>query len=173
MVAVVHGLLAMALLFGAIRDKGQQANAGGGQAQTETVDLTNKHPEVSFAVSPDTLADSPHVLALSFTRVINPAGIPFVIFVYLSYRPAEKPGKAPIRILLGNGSLFPADRPGGFRLRTSNAFAKLKADKATDVRLVLEMKRLHPSQPWSQVEVTVASPQWRSENTVQGERVSK
>jgi hypothetical protein len=66
-------------------------------------------------------------------------------------------------MLVGNASLYPADRPGGFRLRASAAFAKLKAAKATDLRLVVELKRIHPAQPWTQVEVTVAPPQWRDE----------
>jgi hypothetical protein len=162
--AIVSGLLAGALLFGgSARTEGQRVDPIVSQVRPEPVELTNSQTKGSFAVSPDTLVSAPPVLALSFTRVVNPANTPFVVFVYLSYRPAETEGTASRRILLGNGSLYPADRPGGFRLRASAAFAKLKAAKATDVRLMLEMKRLRPAEPWSQVEVTVAPPQWLSE----------
>ena len=133
------------------------------QEQAGPVKLTDSHPGASFEVSADVLGSSPTVVALSFTRVVNPARTAFAIFVYLSYRPAEAADAAPLRILLGNGTLYPVDRPGGFRLRVSAAFGKLKAAKATDVRLVLEMKRIHPAEPWSHVEVTAAPPQWRSE----------
>jgi hypothetical protein len=160
--AIVRGLLVGSLVFGA------SVELSASQVQAESVELTNGRTEGSFAVSPDTLASSPPVLALSFPRVVNPANTPFVVFVYLTYRPGEAPDAAPRKILLGNGSLYPADRPGGFRLRASAAFAKLKAAKANDVRLVLEMKRLHPAEPWSQVEVTVAPPQWRSLDSKSG-----
>jgi len=160
---IVGGLLAGALLLGSARTEGQRVDPSASQGRPQAVKLTNNQTEGSFAVSPDTLASAPPVLALSFTRVVNPANTPFEVFVYLSYRPVETAGTAPRRILLGNGSLYPADRPGGFRLRASAAFAKLKAAKATDVRLVLEMKRLRPAEPWSKVEVTVAPPQWLSE----------
>jgi hypothetical protein len=173
MMAVVRGLLAGALLFVGVWTEGQPADSDESQVQAEQVELTNSRPTASFTVSADTLVSSPPVLALSFPRVVNPANTPFAVFVYFSYRPGEKAGTALVRILLGNGSLYPADRPGGFRLRASAAFAKLKAAKATDVRLVVELERLHPAEPWTQVEVTVAAPQWRGENTAQGERVSK
>jgi hypothetical protein len=166
MAAVVRGLLIGALFFGGSgRTEGQGALLSASQARAEAVELTNNQTTGSFAVSADTLASAPPVVALGFPRVINPANTPFVISVYLSYRPGEGKGEAPLRILLGNGSLYPADRPGGFRLRTSAAFRKLKAAKARDVRLLLEMKRLRPAEPWSQVEITVRPPEWRGENS--------
>jgi len=163
---IVGGLLAGALLLaGSARTEGQRVDPSASQVRPEPVELTNSQTKGSFALSPNTLASAPPVLGLSFTRVVNPANTPFVVCVYFSYRPGETAGTARRRILLGNGSLYPADRPGGFRLRASAAFAKLKAAKATDVRLALEMERLHPAEPWSQVEVTVAPPQWRSEGS--------
>lgn len=166
MVAVVRGLLAGVLLFGgSSRTEAKGVDPCVGQVRPEPVELTNNQTTGSFAVSADTLASAPPVLALSFPRVVNPANTPFVIFAYLSYRPGEGKDTAPLRILLGNGSLYPADRPGGFRVRTSSAFGKLKAAKATDVRLVLEMKRLRTAEPWSQVEITVAPPEWRGESS--------
>ena len=162
--AIVCLLLAGALLCGDRSAEGQNVDPSASQAQPEPLELTNSRTTGSFAVSPETLRRAPAVLALSFPRVANPASTPFAIFVYLSYRTREGKEAPPVKILLGNGSLYPADRPGGFRLRSSAAFAKLKAAKATHVRLVLEMKRLHPAEPWSQVEITVAPPAWRSEN---------
>ena len=162
--AIVRRLLAGSLfLLGIVSTEARRVDPSARQGLPEQVMLTNRQTEGSFAVSPDTLASAPPVLALSFIRVVNPANTPFVVFVYLSYRPVETGSNAPRRILLGNGSLYPADRPGGLRLRASAAFAKLKTARATDVRLVLEMKRLRPAEPWSEVEVTVAPPQWRSE----------
>lgn len=166
MAAVVGGLLVGALcLGGSARTEGQGALPNTSQVGVEAVELTNNHTTDSFAVSANTIASAPPVVALGFPRVVNSANTPFVISVYLSYRPGEGRGEAPLRILLGNGSLYPADRPSGFRLRTSAAFRKLKAARATDVRLVLEMKRLRPAEPWSQVEITVRPPEWRDENS--------
>jgi hypothetical protein len=163
-VAIIHGFLAVVLLFGSACTREWRLVPGQDQAEKRAVELTSSHPEATFAVSQDTLTSSPAVLALSFTRVVNPNKTPFLIFVYLSYRPGEKTDILHRRILLGNGSLYPPELPGGFRLRVSAAFAKLKAEKATDVQLVLEMKRIHPGESWSQLKVTVAPPQWRGEN---------
>jgi hypothetical protein len=158
-------LLAGVLLSGGKSTEGQSVHPNAGQAQPEPLELTNSRTTGSFAVSPETLRSAPPVLALRFPRVVNPANTSFAIFVYLSYRPGEGKDAPSVKILLGNGSLYPADRPGGFLLRSSAAFAKLKAAKATDVRLVLEMKRLHPAEPWSRVEVTVLPPRWQSESS--------
>lgn len=158
---LVGGVLVGSLFLGGVCAQGKRPESG--QEQAASIELTNSHPKSSFAVSADVLARSPSVVALSFTRVVNPARTAFAIFVYLSYRPPEAVDAAPLKILVGNGSLYPADRPGGFLLRVSAAFGKLKAAKATDVRLVLEMRRIHPAEPWFQVEVTAAPPQWRSQ----------
>jgi len=164
--AIVRLLPVGVLLFaGSSGTEGHSVDRRASQVRPEPVELTNNQTTGSFAVSPDTLRSAPPVLALSFPRVVNPANTPFVILAHLSYRGGEGKDTAPLRIPLGNGSLYPADRPGGLRLRTSAAFAKLKAAKATDVRLVLEIKRLRPAEPWSQVEITVAPPEWRSENS--------
>ncbi len=160
---VAQTLTAGALLVVVLSAVAQQAKPTGTQARAESIELTKNQTTGSFAVSPDVLASAPPVLGLSFPRVVNPANTPFSIFVYFSYRTEEATGTSTEKALVGNASLYPADRPGGFRLRTSVAFAKLKAAKATDIRLVVEMKRIHPAQPWTQVEVTVAPPQWRGE----------
>ncbi|HEV2176784.1 MAG TPA: hypothetical protein VGW33_06245 [Terriglobia bacterium] len=167
MTPAVHGLLIWALLFGGLRAGGQSPAGGAQRPGTETrVTLSNDHPEGSFLIPPEILAAPPAVLALTMTQVINPAKTAFQIFVYLSYHPGsgEKRRAAPAKILIGNVSLYPPDRPAGFLLRASTAFRKLKAatSKSSDVRLVLEMKRIHPAKPWTPVEVTVAPPEWRT-----------
>jgi hypothetical protein len=164
MSVAVHACLVAALLYVGLSGAGQRTGEADGQEQAVQVVLTNSDPEVSFAISPDVVTAAPPVLALSFPQVVNPSNTAFQIFVYFSYRPAQKGSGAPLRILVGNAGLYPPDHPGGFVLRASKAFGTLRAEKATDVRLVLEMKPLHHAAPWPPVEVTVAAPQWRQEN---------
>src|SRR5215475_13417486 len=153
-IVVAQGLRAGALLFMALSTIAQQAEPTGTQARPESIELTNNQTTGSFAVSPDIVASAPPVVGLNFPRVVNPANTAFSIFVYFSYRTAEGMSASPEKVLVGNASLYPADRPGGFRLRATAAFATLKAVKATDIRLIVEMKRIHPAQPWTKVEVT-------------------
>lgn len=160
----VHACLVAALLYIGLSGAGQGSGEADGQERAVQVVLTNSHPEASFAVSPDVVSTSPPVLALSFPRVVNPSNTGFQISVYFSYRPVQKGSGAPLRTLVGTGSLYPADRPGGFVLRASKAFSTLTAATATDVRLVLEIQPLHHAAPWPPVEVSVAAPQWRQEN---------
>ncbi len=169
MTPAVHGLLIWALLFGGAYARGQSldGHADPKQATLTPVTLTNDCPEGSFLITPEILASPPAVLALAMTQVVNPAKTPFQVFVYLSYQPssAEKRGPAPVKILLGNVGLYPPDRPAGFLLRASTAFRKMKgaSSKPTEVRLLLEMKRIHARKPWTPVDVTVAPPEWRTE----------
>jgi len=171
MALAVHGLLIWTLLLGGAYARGQGLD-GGAQGQTAPaptlVTLTNDHPEGSFLIAPQILASAPPVLALAMTQVINPDKTAFQVFVYLSYQPGseEKHSPGPTKILLGNVGLYPPDRPGGILLRSSTAFRKLKAASSnpTDVRLLLEMKRIHETTPWTPVEVTVAPPEWRTES---------
>ena len=158
-----------ALLLGGASARGQSVygEAPKPSAQPTKVVLTNDHPEGVFIIAPEVLAARPPVLALTFTRVVNPAKTSVQMLVYLSYRPGAgaKSPAAPVKIPLGNVGLYPPDRPAGFLLRASAAFAKIQAasEKASDVRLQLEMKRIHADKPWTPIEVTVAPPEWRDE----------
>src|SRR6266851_2126785 len=88
--AVVRGLLAGALLFGgSTGTEGQGVDPSVSQVRPEPVELTNSRTTGSFAVSPDTVASAPPVLALRFPRVVNPANTPFAVFVNLSYRTGD------------------------------------------------------------------------------------
>ncbi len=98
---------------------------------------------------------------------MNPDKTPVEIFVYLARAGSgsTQPEKAPI----GNFSLYPADHPAGFLMRASGAFHKLAAagpaSATSEVRLVLEMKRIDEAKPWTKIAITVAPPQWRSEDS--------
>ncbi len=126
--------------------------------------LTSDHPAESFAIPPETLRNAPPVVVIQVTKVANPGGTPFQIFVYLSYRstPGQKQAE---EIPIGNVGLFPANRPAGFLLRASSAFEQLKAtaSSTTDVCVFVELKPLHKTDRLTSVEVTVAPPQWKAE----------
>ncbi len=163
MTRAIHGVLIGVLLLGSVRAGGR----GGDDDQNPRrgvpapVTLTNDRPAGNFPLDAQTLASAPPFLALRITKVVNPGRTPLQIFVYLSYPPGA--GRTePERILIGNFGLFPADRPGRFLLRASTAFHKLKtmSSKPSAVRLLLEMKRLHPKEPWTPIEVVVAPPEW-------------
>jgi hypothetical protein len=162
---LLSGLLLTALFAGSARQavcSGRGQDQKGGQAANAT--LTSDHPAGSFSIPPETLRSAPPVVVIQVTKVANPAGTPFQMFVYLSYRSApgqEQKEKIPI----GNLGLFPADRPAGFLLRASNAFAQLKAtaSSATDVCVLVELKPLHKTDRLTSVEVTVAPPKWKAE----------
>lgn len=167
MTLVAYAFTVWVLLSGDALARGRSPAAyqASGQAAPHRVTLSNDDPEGSFVIPPEILAKPPAVLALTMTQVINPAKTPFQVFVYLSCQPgsAETGRAAPAKILVGNVALYPPDRPAGFLLRASTAFRKLKAARSnpTDVRLLLEMKRIHPAKPWTRVEVTAAPPEWR------------
>ena len=135
------------------------------QSAIEHVVLTAEHPEGSFAVAPEVLASPPALLALTMIRVVNPANTPVEFQIYLACRPGSKPGAAPVKIPLGTVALYPPDRAAAFRLRASTAFRRLRTamSEPADVRLVVEMKRIHEEIPWSPIKVTLAPPKWESE----------
>jgi len=155
----VSGLLVAVLFFGGTR----YAVCGEQQpGPAASVTLTSDHPAGSFAIDAETLKDAPPILTMRVTQVVNPGRMAFQVFVYLTYRSGAGRDK---QIPIGNVGLYPADRPAAFALRASNAFAQLKAasSTATDVRVQVEMRRLHEAEPWTAVAVTVAQPEWKAE----------
>jgi hypothetical protein len=168
MTLAVRALLIWALLLGGAHSREQSPGFDQKPPAPTRVTLTDDHPEGFFLIPPEILSSPPPVLALNMTQVVNPAETPFQVFVYLSCRPgsgAARQSKA-VKLLVGNVGLFPPDRPARFLLRASTAFRKLKATNPNpaDVRLLLEMKRIHETKPWTRVEVTVAPPEWRRED---------
>lgn len=161
---VVRVVMIAALLMG-IGSSGQDRNPRGDPEGPTAITLSNVHPTGEFPVDPQTVAAAPAVLALKVTNVVNPAGTAFQLFVSLTYQPAVSPS-ATKKIPVGNVGFYPPDRPAGFLLRSSRAFGELKHSGARpdNVRLSLEIKRLHESKPWTPVEITVAPPEWKSES---------
>jgi hypothetical protein len=136
------------------------------QEEMASITLTKERPVNTFPISPQTLAAAPKILEVTVSKVVNPEKSQVAIFVYLS-RTGEKKGIEDEKIPLGNFSLYPPDRPGKFLLQTSGAFDNLSATvadpKAPEVRLALEMKSLDATKSSAAVEVTLAPPQWRSD----------
>ena len=127
--------------------------------------LTEDHPSGSFVIAPATIAAAPPILSVSITQVMNPEKTPVEIFVYL-VRWDEGPMPAE-RILMGQFGLFPPDHPASFTLRSSAAFQKLRASGAASqtskILLMLELKPISGKKSLTNVELTMAPPEWHTE----------
>jgi hypothetical protein len=168
MTPAVSWCLIGALLFLGSRAGGQSPNYGRREvAEPGPVTLTNDHPSGFFSIDAKTLAESPAVLALRITKVVNPQRTGVGFSIYLSLLRVAGLGSEAERekILIGSFGLYPPDRPAGFVFPASEAFRQLRAtktpSKSGEVRLFIEMKRLHERNPWTRVEIVVAPPQWR------------
>jgi len=153
---VVSGLPVALLLFGCL------------PAALNTVTLTDAKPSGFFPLPEKVLASAPRILSLTITKVVNPAGTALDIAVYLSFEPASATGRTTgrrERILIGNISLYPPGHPAGFLMPVDEAFGKLEAaapaSHSSNVRLLIEMRRVHARIPWTPVELVVAPPAWR------------
>jgi hypothetical protein len=160
----VRAFWIFALLLVGLVAAGGQAIPAGNYEEPASITLTSGRTTGSFPLDSETLASAPPILSLTLTKIVNPEKLPFQILACLSYRSegSAKSHDGRQKILIGNFGLYPPDHPGTFSLSTSNAFAELKskAPKPSEVRLLLEMKRIHESAPWTPVEVTVAPPEW-------------
>jgi len=169
MVRAVSGILIGTLLLCGIRAGGQSRNSQDERSAVAAVTLTNDRPSGSLPLDLETVAQAPPVLALTVKKVVNPGNVSLGISVYLTYllpAPASGTSERPRKkSLIGNVSLYPPDHPAGFLLRATGAFREIREagaiSKSSDVRLLLEMKRVHEKQPWSQVELVFAPPEWR------------
>lgn len=166
-----YALVCALLICGSLA--GRQGQTGGDKVEKaqSSVTLTSSHPSGSFPVAERTVAAAPAVLVVRVTKVVNPGMASFGIFIYLSGPPATEAAQEgrlskPQKFQIGQFSLFPADRPAGFTLRASPAFARLKEahSKPGGVRLLIELKPLRKTQSIGQVEVTIAPPEWRTES---------
>lgn len=131
----------------------------------ETVTLTNQQPTGSFLLQAVLFKKPPPVLEVSVTKVVNPAAKPITIFVYLSRRNGKGDDDAANRIEVGNFSLYPADRPAKFTLDTSalrTASEGRKFPAAKEWQLVFELDK-QGQDGSSPLEVTIASPNWKSD----------
>ena len=136
--------------------------SGGGAADQvrQPVTLTAQQTSASFAVLPDILARRPATLLISISKVVNPDKSSFEILVYLERNEKDRPE----RFLVGNFSPYPADKPGGFRLSTTDSFRKLgdvSHSEGSKTALVIEMVRMHDTDRWNSLQVTIAPPEWQ------------
>ena len=160
--------LALAFCGNCSRDAKTQSSAATSMTQKPVapLTLTSESATGSFPVSAETLAARPAIVEVPISRVVNPSGIALEISVYLTE--AGRAGKPEgERVVVGRFSLFPSDRPGKFLLDSSSALRKIGAavggEKEKALQLVIELKRVDESKPWTQVEITVEQPIWRRE----------
>jgi hypothetical protein len=129
----------------------------------ETVTLTNQNPTGSFLLPGVLFKKPPPILEVSVTKVVNPASEPVTIFVYLS--PRNPKDDAAERIAVGNFSLHPADKPAKFMLDTGSlqgVSERSNVPAAEAWQLVFELEK-QGQQRSSPLEVTIASPNWKSD----------
>lgn len=162
MIAGACRWLVCALLLYAIAQVCSVAAGSQGEEARKSVVLTSQEPVGAFPVTPEILVSKPPVLFVSIAKVVNPERTGLEIFVYLSL--ATKDHAKGQRILVGNFSLYPPDKPGGFQLSAADAFRKLKTGKFErgEVTLVVEMRRMHDKRLRTLIEVSVSPPEWRS-----------
>lgn len=133
------------------------------QPVSPSVTLTPEHASDSLPVAASVLLSDSEVLEVPVTKVVNPSRTPVAFFVYLAQ---SSDGKVePEKILIGNFSLYPADRAGVFLLDPRPAvrkFSEKKQSGITDAKLVFEMKRVDETRVWTPVEVTIEEPKWRA-----------
>jgi hypothetical protein len=127
--------------------------------------LTVEHSSGSFPVPKSALATAASQLEITITDIVNKDSTPFSVFVYLDEE--GNPSTKTKRTVVGNFSVFPPDRPGKYLLNARKALEKARewevGQAGGEVRLKLEMKRVHESRPWTDVEVKVATPQWKAD----------
>lgn len=126
----------------------------------ETVTLTNENSTGSFPLPPNILKDSPFVLEVSVTKVVNPTKKSVSVFVYLA-SPYEKDES--LRVEVGNFSLYPVDRPAKFTVAVGTTLQKLSPPRTTlkGWRVLFELDK-QTKQEASPLELTIASPVWKS-----------
>ena len=127
----------------------------------QPVTLTAQQTSASFPVLPDILARRPGTLFISIPKVVNPDKSPFEILVYLVRNEKDRRKK----FLVGNFSPYPTDKPGGFRLSTTDSFRKLGDilhSEDGNTTILIEMARMHATDRWNSLEVTIAPPEWQA-----------
>jgi len=148
--------------LGALILIGTISSGGAAQEARQPVTLTARQTSASFAVPPDVLVHTPATLFIAIRKVVNPEKIPFQILVYLERNEKD----TPTRVLVGNFSLYPPDKPGGFRLSMPDPFRKLgdiPGSKGSNTTLVIDMRRMHETDRWNSLEVTIAPPKWQGQ----------
>jgi hypothetical protein len=123
--------------------------------------LSNMQPIGRIQIPAEIRSTPLPYLEVPVSVISNPERTPFAIFVSLEWR---HQGTVQT-IVLGNFTPYPADQTGSFMLRASKGFEKLREMgpnlDGDPIFLLLEMKRVHASKPWTSVRVTIAPVRWR------------
>jgi len=106
-------------------------------AQPGTLELRTAQPALRVIVPPATAGEARDALLLQLLRIQNPAHIAFGIRA--SLEPRVTPGRTPAAVTIGLVSPFPADSPGTFLLRASDAWTRLGAGVRDSVSLLIEL----------------------------------
>ncbi len=162
---ILSGLQIFGLSCGTANTQQPQATptpeSGVPQVVEGSVTLTSEHPTGSFAVYPD-LTNPPTLLEASVTKVVNPGSKPVTVSVYLT--PTNEKVEKPVKLAVGNFSLYPVDRPAKFMLNPVPAWRKAAETKRlSDVKewfVIFELKQ-EPDRGSAPLEVTIGQPHWK------------
>jgi hypothetical protein len=147
----------------------EAAAPGKAVESSSDVTLTEIQPVARIPLPAAIRAAPAPILEIPLARISNPQEMSFSIFVSLEWSRTAQGAARKEKILLGNFTVYPPDRPGNYILRASTTFEKLKALGADLVRdqivVALEMKRTNPNQPWSPVQVEIGPLRWRTDNS--------
>ena len=130
-----------------------------GQSQAKNaacqVVLTASKPTASCVI-PSSLAAPPRLVEIPVTKVENPSGQSFSIYLYVGAAKGEPE-------LIGNVTVFPPDRTGVFTMRSQQAFERVWTSRAT-ARITVEIRRTLESRPWQAMSVSIGPLRWLNED---------
>jgi hypothetical protein len=130
-----------------------------GQSQSKNapcqVILTASKPRAACAI-PSSLAAPPRLVEIPVTKVENPSGQSFSIYLYVGSAKGEP-------ALIGNVTVFPADRTGVFTMRSQQAFERVWTSRAS-ARITVEIRRTSESRPWQPMSVSIGPLRWLNED---------
>jgi len=133
---------------------------------TDEVILTQNRHTACVEIPAGSRSTLPSLLEVPITRIMNPAQTPVSIFVYLVWPATQTDSTDKQKILLGNFSVFPADRAGTYVVRVSDGFRRLEAmgvhPEQGHVALRLELRRISEAKAWTPIELRIAPLRWRA-----------
>jgi hypothetical protein len=116
------------------------------------VTLTASKPKAACIVPAAFMARPPRLVELPVTKIENPSGQSFSVYLYVGANRAEPE-------LIGNVTVFPADHTGVFLMRCQGAFERLGAARA-QARFTIEIRRTLESRPWQGISVSIGPLRW-------------
>ena|ERR1700733_12931282 len=130
-----------------------------GQTQTSNsacqLVLTASRPAATCAI-PSSLTTPPRLVQIPVTKIENPSGQSFSIYLYVGFAKGDPE-------LIGNVTVFPADRTGVFTMRSQQAFEHIWTSRAS-ARITVEIRRTSESRPWQPMSVSIGPLRWLNED---------